>query len=397
MKITGMSRFCGVVRLGSLATLIFCAPIANAQNALPQTPPELKDFRLDKKPEPPREAAPTIIVPDVKPATPDAEPKPQPTATTQPSKPRAATPSKAAPQTAVKPSQGLLPPETVDNAPVTPLPGVAPVLQAEPSQPAVPAPATGFDPSSLPWAWIAGALALAAIALFAVAKLRTGRATADAGMAEEDFYSPVPATLDEPIAHPVAAPFVEEMAPEALIIEPVAAKSVAEPPADIPRPLLEISFVPDKATISLANLTIRGQLRIINQGKAAAHTMKLRAVLISASEVQDAAIDQFHEAKDLHFTEYLGEAGIAERIGMDLELSIPLSELRSYLLGDQRLFVPIMLANIEYGWGEGGHDVAQLACLIGREANPPKPKMAPLRLDLGPRSFAPLGQRPVFG
>jgi hypothetical protein len=56
-----------------------------------------------------------------------------------------------------------------------------------------------------------------------------------------------------------------------------------------------------------------------------------------------------------------------------------------------------MLANIEYEWGEGGHDVAKLACLIGREANPPKPKMAPLRLDLGPRSFTPLGQRPVFG
>jgi hypothetical protein len=34
--------------------------------------------------------------------------------------------------------------------------------------------------------------------------------------------------------------------------------------------------------------------------------------------------------------------------------------------------------------------------MVGREANPPQPKMGPFRLDLGPRRFASLGQRPLF-
>jgi hypothetical protein len=392
MKKTGMDKafagMCGAV----LSVLIFHAPVARAQDTLPQTPPELKDFRLDKKPDPPREAAPVIIVPDVKPATPAAEPRPQPKATAQAPKPRAEKPSTAAAPVPAMPSQDTVQAEPADTAPITPSPAATPAAQGAPGKTDIPVPASGFDASSLPWAWIAGALALAAIALFTIARLWTRRALAHAGQMEENFHSPVSATMEASIDEPVTTPMVDKMVPE-----PVAAKVLAEPVTDVARPLLDISFIPDKATISLANLTVRGSLRIINQGKMAAHTMKLRAVLISASEAQNAAIAQFHETKNLHFTEDLGEAGAAERIGMDLELSIPLSELRSYPLGDQRLFVPIMLANIEYEWGEGGHDVAKLACLIGREANPPKPKMAPLRLDLGPRSFTPLGQRPVFG
>ena len=65
-----------------------------------------------------------------------------------------------------------------------------------------------------------------------------------------------------------------------------------------------------------------------------------------------------------------------------------------YIVGDKKIFVPVMLANVAYSW-DGGADNVTIACMVGRESEPPGAKMGPLRLDLGPRSFAPLGQRPL--
>jgi hypothetical protein len=389
MKKTGMDRVLATMRVWAFALSVLYIPIANAQGTLPQTPPELKDFRLDKKPETPKEAAPVIIVPDVKPAAPSAKPSPQRQVTTQRPKSRAQTHSKAASTIEMpSPTKPAPPPESPVAATVLSQPDSAPVTDISPPGPAIGVSASRFDPAFLPWGWIAGALALAAIGVFGLAKFRTRAAREQGEMVTQNLNDDASKTIEMPSAPPVMAPVIGEGPPASII---------AEPPVEIKRPVLDISFVPNKATVSLANLTISGQLRIINQGSEAARTMKLRTILISASEVQNNAIAQFHASKDMHFTEDLGAAGSAEKIAMDLELSIPLSELQSYPLGDQRLFVPIMLANIEYDWGKDGHDVTQIACMIGREANPPQAKMAPLRLDLGPRSFAPLGQRPVFG
>ena len=168
-----------------------------------------------------------------------------------------------------------------------------------------------------------------------------------------------------------------------------------QPPPD--RPQLEIGFVPLKAMISLANLTITGELRIINAGNAPAKSLIVRAAIISASAAQNDAITAFHNDKSRAGDE-LGEAATGERLATEIELQIPLHELISYPMNDRRLFVPIMLANIVYDWGEDEQsDEARLSCLIGREATPAAAKMAPFWLDLGPRSIASLGQRPLFG
>jgi hypothetical protein len=96
--------------------------------------------------------------------------------------------------------------------------------------------------------------------------------------------------------------------------------------------------------------------------------------------------------------EQLDGAEIDEKIVLDLNLAVPLSDITAFASGAQKLLVPIILVRISYQWGNDGQasDV-QLSCLIGREATPAKAKMGALRLDLGPRSFGSLGQRPVFG
>ncbi len=183
---------------------------------------------------------------------------------------------------------------------------------------------------------------------------------------------------------------------------PVAPRPMQRPKAQVTaiptkRAQLEIAFVPGKATISLANLTIEGKLHIANTGDAPAKSMQLHAAIISASETQASEIEQFFELGDAD-PERLDGADIGEKIALDLNLAVPLSEITAFASGAQKLLVPIILVRISYLWGnEGQASDAQLSCLIGREARPPKRKMGALRLDLGPRSFGSLGQRPVFG
>ena len=158
-----------------------------------------------------------------------------------------------------------------------------------------------------------------------------------------------------------------------------------------------LDFIPEKATISFATLTVKGQLRLTNTGDAPTQGMELRAGLISAGEQQGHAINAFHSASSDIKPQALGEAKPGETIAMSMELSVPLSEMQSFTLGEQRLMVPIMVANVAYrNPGEATADIVRIACMIGREATPPVPKMGALRLDLGPRSFAPLGQRPLY-
>ena len=117
--------------------------------------------------------------------------------------------------------------------------------------------------------------------------------------------------------------------------------------------------------------------------------------MISANQRQNETIAAFQNGAIPVTPNALGDARAGERLALDIEMSVPVNELDSYAIGDRTIFVPVMLASISYQW-EGGQDKATLACLVGRETKPPQPKMAPLRLDLGPRSFSPLGQRPIY-
>ena len=169
----------------------------------------------------------------------------------------------------------------------------------------------------------------------------------------------------------------------------------AKPPSPQKKPQILLDFIPEKATVSFTALSVKGQLRLVNEGDAVATGMELRAGLMSASAGQDRRIAEFHRASSGAKGEPLGDAKPGERIAMAIELSVPLTDMESFAVGDQKLLVPIMIANLSFKVDGEATQTIQLACMIGREASPPAAKMGPLRLDLGPRSFAALGQRPV--
>jgi hypothetical protein len=345
--------------------------IAIAQDSIPETPPELRDFRLD----PERSA-----------------PQPQTDSTTQPV---VETPPPAVSPVRERATERPRPPtERRDAVPRTQVPA-AQTSKAEP-KPKVAAPvvtnkprkivAVGPLPAGKPQAswfayWqIAAGLALAGIILASGIWFRGRRRVS------EKRQRPPIASVVEPAPVKTLARI-----PPALAIPVAAPKTAAKMPS------VKLEFLPENAKVSLATLTVKGRLRLTNTGDATAKHMELRAGLISAGEQQGHAISAFHAAGLDVEPEALGDAKPGEKVDMSIELSVPLTEMQSFSIGAQKLMVPIMVANLVYrGPGEAMADVTQIACMIGREASPPVAKMGALRLDLGPRSFAPLGQRPVI-
>ncbi|MEE9434949.1 MAG: hypothetical protein V3V15_11995 [Sphingorhabdus sp.] len=408
-----------------LIAAIFAAPDLPAQDVLPGTPSELETFRLDKPPPKREEPKPeTRPPPTSQPATENPQPAPRPvTPLPQPKPAPARQPAVKQARPAPQPAQQTAPSaptaasRDADNAPLSGEPAApgegAPIAEAEAEQTAPiqtgasPADAAGgarLEGTSWEmWLAIAGILGVLAAALMLYASRRKKAAVPADDMA-------LPGRLIDP-----PEPVIEEDDPHMLAIEdaampggaeipiqaaPVAKKSVEEPAAKPKKPRaqpeLEMRFIPEHATLGFTNLTLRGELKIVNHGKAMARNVRLRSAAICANERQDAMISAFNQGVTGSESEPLENIRKGERVTIEIEVSLPRSEISSYAYQDQQICVPIILA--ELGWSGMAADSGRklhVAAMIGRESDPPRDKMGPLRIDLGPRSFNALGQRPV--
>ncbi|GAA0473924.1 hypothetical protein GCM10009096_14190 [Parasphingorhabdus litoris] len=89
------------------------------------------------------------------------------------------------------------------------------------------------------------------------------------------------------------------------------------------------------------------------------------------------------------------ELPAGETISVKGDIRLPLNAIRPITIKAQALFIPLARFGVVY---LDQHDVEcqQIASfIIGREYEPRRPKMAPFRLDLGPKIFEPVGQRPL--
>ena len=77
------------------------------------------------------------------------------------------------------------------------------------------------------------------------------------------------------------------------------------------------------------------------------------------------------------------------------EFRVPLTSIDPIVFRSQALFVPQVHISIEFTDSAGFRHFQTTAYLVGQEHQPPRQKMAPFRLDTGPRSFTPLGHRPL--
>jgi len=360
----------------SMAAAVFAvfstAGSAQSQEAIPDTPPELRDFRLDPEravpkaqPEPVTER-PVVTPPPVVSTTPERAPVAPRTTERRPvDEIIPVTPQESALPEAVPPETlaGVSEPEEVNSSPP---------LSALPDDRQPPEPAANANSFTA----IGIAIGLLGILLLAWYWFRRRRSTDQVGKTRS-IQRATPPEPDQNVPPPKPVP-------------PIAVQTKANKHA------IALDFMPEKATVSFNTLTVRGQLRIINESGAPALGMELRAGLISASAGHLQAIEAFHASAAVK-AQSLGDARASDRIAMAIELSVPLGDMESFNVGEQKLLVPIMVASLSYRGGDPSKtETVHYACMIGREANPPVPKMGPLRLDLGPRSFSPLGQRPIY-
>lgn len=337
---------------------------AFAQDAGTDTPPELRDFRLDP---PPPAPTPESVVPAPAPLQ---EPTDTPPLDAPPP---ARSPQSRVNQTSRQPVQNA----PVDEPSAEPLVEASPVEQTIPTDtnesPVAPLPAdarpepsgvTGFSAAQL------GIAALLSLITLSVALLlwRRRRERPDAPEVTKAWPKPAPRATPP-------------------VIEPVRPK----PPAAPAPSQITMAFVPRNATVSVKSLTMKGELQIANKGSDLTDHLSLRAGLVSASKGQKSAIDHFFAQPQAMSSSPIISVKPGEQIGLNLELSIALDEMQTFMVDGKSLLVPILVASLSDNMGE----VARITCMVGREASPPQPKMGPLRLDQGPRNFGRLGQRPL--
>ena len=80
------------------------------------------------------------------------------------------------------------------------------------------------------------------------------------------------------------------------------------------------------------------------------------------------------------------------RIALKSIVSLPLDQVRAYEVNGRRLFVPLVAFNALYEWGSSAGQTSA-SFILGRATSSSDgedegdSRMAPLRLDLGPRIF----------
>ena len=351
--------------------------IAQAQDAAGSTPPELRDFRLDP---PPSETAPAPQVPGPEVRSPPQAPPPRqapevppenvtPASVIQRPAPTAAEPSRVAPRTTGESAQdSAAEPQTAPsiNAKPSPLADPDPDIaetQTEPDPLVEPEP-SGMD--DLGFAAMAALLMAIGAAGWFLWRWRTKAASVPAAQALSRKF-PSNARQADPRPHPA--------------------------PAAAPR-LVSMNFVPENAVVSFTSLNIQGKLHITNPAHVGTDELALRTVLISASSDQQDQMDSFFADPGQNAAMPLVAIEAGDSITVPLKIGVSLSALQAFSLQEKTMLAPILLAKLVAPSQDGTEqEIVRLVCMIGREANPPRAKMGPLRLDQGPRSFDHLGQR----
>jgi hypothetical protein len=390
------------VGLGLVAAALALAPVpALAQDAgaattnTPATdsigPRELQNFSIDGTVTRQAEPQPAARPPARPPTAPAAQGKPAAAAPVRrvvQSEPQAPTPQperrEAARQvpepprtTAPASSVTVALPKLQDDLPrggtAAPIPAASPGIAEPVTEPTL---AAERKISFLPW--LLAAMALGAGAAFLFYRRRHGREALAGGPQIDAFVAPEAAT-PAPAPKPAPAP------PE-------------RPPPSIPglvstrlRPWIDFGFQPLRCIVDDKEITVEFELEILNSGNAPARAVLVEATLFNAGPNQDREIGAF-------FANPVGEGDrIAiiqplKRTVVRPRVTIPRELVQVYEVGGRKVFVPLIAFNALYRWA-GGEGQSSISFLLGRDTN--GEKMAPIRLDLGPRVFRGLGSRPL--
>jgi hypothetical protein len=372
----------GRIGIGALALALAAVPAAaqdaattnNSASPVAITGPQLRDFNLNgtvtRQATPPPATTPAVR----------SAPAPQPSATAtdaaartvaerrSSAERRSAPPSAGGTDAAPGPATSA-PLQQVDTAPVDAAPAVVTPLPTVTTLPGESAP----GPWSL-WPWLLAALVAAGGALLLFRRQRQHRGYAAAAGAELAFdVAPQPAP--EPVRRaPVAAP--PKPASDRIVSTRL-------------RPDIDIELLPERAVVDEQGATIEFQVAVRNNGSAPARDVKVEACMVNAGPAQDQELGAFFAHPDGKGSP-IGQIPPMSEVTLKSAVRLPLEHMRQFEIAGRKLFVPIVGLNAVYR-GPGGNAQTSASYLVGRDGA--GEKMAPFRLDLGPRIFRGLGAR----
>ncbi|MGK2908581.1 MAG: hypothetical protein ACSLE1_02055 [Sphingobium sp.] len=388
----------GIFKFSLLAAIAAAAPDAAVAQQDDGLSPVLQDFRLDPTRDPNRQRAPVRAGPEIG-TVPDAVPLPSvnaPTVTPPPavaatpppavaptvrSVPRATRPSPAAepetqaapvPEAATSPDPATeaTPPQSdpTDDMPSAPVAAPASVPETQTA-------ATGILP------WIIGGLA---VLLIGALLLWRRRKTAEEPV-EELIVTPVPAVVEQPTPAPI------DVAPPTPVRSPTPPPVVTRARGDVPDAApLTLTFTPLQARTTMIGAQLAYRLTLRNQGKTALDGLAIPALMINADAQQPQKLAAFFD--DPFAPEAHRVAHLAPGADVTVEGELRLDQIVPIEVQGRALLIPLVAFKII---SLDGDELARATFIVGQESNPPRAKMAPFRLDQGPRQFRDIGSRPA--
>jgi hypothetical protein len=251
------------------------------------------------------------------------------------------------------------------------------------------------------WPWLAALIALIAGGAF-IALTRRGRRARYSDPGRLAFAGLVPDAEPEAKPFPPVRPSADPIPPRAQPTPPAPRPDpVPSQPETKPasaglivstrlKPQLNVEFHPDRVVVTDQEVLLQFEVVIANVGSAPARDVLVEGRLFTAHIGQDQEIAAFFRNPAVDGDRMASVAPLG-RISLKSVARLPLEQVNHFEAGGRKMFVPLVGFNILYRFGPGdGH--ASASFLVGR-GDEDADKLAPFRLDLGPRIFRGLSSR----
>jgi hypothetical protein len=150
------------------------------------------------------------------------------------------------------------------------------------------------------------------------------------------------------------------------------------------RPWLDLTFNPLRCIVEEQQVRFEFELSLLNSGSAAARQVLIEAVTINAGPNQDQEIATFI-ARTGGEGDRIQTIPPLKRVDLRPQVALAIDKLRVLEVAGRRVFVPLIAFNAIYDWGSGRTGRTSAVYLLGRDTQ--SDKLAPFRLDLGPRMY----------
>jgi hypothetical protein len=157
------------------------------------------------------------------------------------------------------------------------------------------------------------------------------------------------------------------------------------------RPWIELGLQPLRCIVEDHQVTVEFELELFNSGNAPARGVLAEASVFNAGPAQDEEIGAFI-ARPVGEGERLETLPPLQRMNLKTQVVVPRASVQVFEVGGRQVFVPLIAFNALYQWS-GGDGQTSASYLLGRDTK--GDKLAPFRLDLGPRVFRGLAARPL--